>query len=249
MEIKQKKNILEEFLNQEAEHARFTLIGDFACFLFYRKRGNLMSFYKANFEFVRLKEIFRGEPEWEKAFALFHCLTLRDRVTAEHSLEVGYYAAKIASNMGLDGSRYFLAGMLHDIGKINMDDNPLKSNEVLSTKERKNLKQHVLTGVLLLSELGFGKDVVQFCLRHHERLNGTGYPFNVNAKNTSIEGKIAQVADVFSALTSTRKYRNRVCNFREAFEIMKTDNGAFDQKVLITLEESIDYELKNPIYA
>jgi putative nucleotidyltransferase with HDIG domain len=198
-----------------------------------------MGFYKANFEFVKLKELFKGEPEWEKAFALFHCLSLRDRMTAEHSIEVGYYAAKIAETLGLEPSRYFLAGMLHDIGKINMSEHPLKSEEVLTRKERKTLKEHVLLGVLLLSELGFGKDIVQFCLRHHERLDGSGYPFGVSKENTSIEGKVAQISDVFSALTSNRNYRDKVFSQEEALLIMRKDEEMFDKEILNILEDSV----------
>jgi putative nucleotidyltransferase with HDIG domain len=208
-----------------------------------------MGFYKANFEFVKLKELFKGEPEWEKALALFHCLTLRDRMTAEHSIEVGYYAAKIADALGLEPSRYFLAGMLHDIGKINMSEHPLKSGEVLTKQERKRLKEHVLLGVLLLSELGFGKDIVQFCLRHHERLDGSGYPFGVNEENTSIEGRIAQVSDVFSALTTSRTYRENVFSNEEALQIMKKDE-TFDQSIVDVLKNIIvKDQAQNRIYA
>lgn len=208
-----------------------------------------MSFYAANFEFIRMKEIFKGNPEWEKAFALFHCLTLRDRDTAEHSIEVGYYAAKTAEKLGIEPSRYFLAGLLHDIGKINMDDHPLKSDQLLTKKERLQLKDHVLQGVLTLSGLGFGKDIIQFCLRHHERLDGSGYPFGVDEKNISIEGKIAQIADVYSALTMYRDYRKtkKIYTANEALVILKketVERGTFDPGILNVFEEIITEEMQ-----
>lgn len=201
-----------------------------------------MRFYKANLEFFRMKEIFKGDVEWEKALALFHCLSLRDRETAEHSIEVGYYAAKIAEKLGLDTSRLFLAGLLHDIGKISMNDRILKTDGILSKKERQNLKNHVLSGVITLSELSFEHDIVQFCLRHHERLNGSEYPFGVVEADTPIEGKIAQIADVFSALTSERLYREnkKVFSFEEAIKTMKEDSTSFDQEILVILEELIE---------
>ncbi|RTR28189.1 HD domain-containing protein [Robertmurraya yapensis] len=207
-----------------------------------------MSFFQAKFEFIRMKEIFQGESEWEKAFALFHCLTLRDLATAEHSIEVAYYAAKIADKLGLDASRYYLAGLLHDIGKISMEDHPLKTSEVLSEKERLKLHDHVLNGVLTLSELGFGEDVVKFCLRHHERQNGYGYPFGVDNENIPLEGKIAQVADVFSALTSTREYRENQKSFtlEQALEIMKDEmknKNAYDHSILSLFEEIVYQDL------
>lgn len=203
-----------------------------------------MAFYEANYEFIRLKEVYKGNPEWDKAFVLFHCLSMRDRYTAEHSIEVGYYAAKIAEQLELDVNRFFLAGLLHDIGKINMEDNPLKSDNILSEKERKQLKRHVLSGVLTLSELGFGKDIVQFCLRHHERMDGSGYPFGVKEENISIEGRIAQVADVFSALTNFRSYRSKhkIYTYEDAIELMRKDAtvGIFDLRVISILEGIID---------
>lgn len=200
-----------------------------------------MNFYEANYEFIQMKELFKGDPEWEKALALFHCLTLRDRATAEHSIEVGYYAARVAEKLNLDTSRYFLAGLVHDIGKINMNDHPLKTCDVLSKRERNVLKGHVLHGVLTLSELGFGEDIVQFCSRHHERLNGSGYPFGIEDKNTSIEGRIAQVTDVFSALTSKRKYRenHKSHSCKEALELMKEEakeEGTLDHNIINILE-------------
>lgn len=212
-------------------------------------------FYKASFEFLKMKEIFKGEPEWEKAFALFHCLNLRDTNTAKHSIEVGYFAAKIAAKLNLDPSRYFLAGLLHDIGKIDMDDHPLKSGEILTVKERSKLKDHVLHGVLTLSELGFGKDIVQFCLRHHERLDGSGYPFGVCEELISTEGRIAQVSDVFSALTSPRKYREnpKAYSYDEALLVMKNDyiqQGIFDGNILNILVTVIqDEKQKEQRYA
>lgn len=200
-----------------------------------------MSFYEANFEYIRMMEIFKGDIEWEKAMALFHCLSLRDRETAAHSIEVGYYAAKIAEKEGLDTSRYFLGGLLHDIGKINMSDHPLKSEDRLSKEERTHLKGHVLLGVITLSDLGFGQDIVQFCLRHHERLNGSGYPFGIAHDDLAIVGRIAQVADVFSALTTTRKYRENKQSYthEEAFILLKEQKGAFDLKIVEILESVI----------
>ncbi len=214
-----------------------------------------MSFYEANYEFIKMKEVFKGDIEWEKAFALFHCLVLRDRATAEHSIEVAYYASKIAEKLNLDPSRYFLAGLLHDIGKISMNDHPLKTDAILNKKERKALNEHVLHGVMTLSELGFSRDIVQFCLRHHEEPGGAGYPFGVGEAHISIEGKIAHVADVFSALTSPRKYRtnSRVFSIDEALLLMSKEmetKSAFDYEVFQILTELVhgeSFEMK--IYA
>ncbi|OIJ09400.1 hypothetical protein BKP35_16210 [Anaerobacillus arseniciselenatis] len=212
-----------------------------------------MSFTKANYEFVKMKEVFKGDMEWEKALALFHCLTLRDRETAQHSIEVGYYAAKIAEKLGYDTSRYFLAGLLHDIGKISMADHPLKSGDVLTKQEKNRLKEHVLHGVITLSDLGFGNDIVQFCLRHHERLSGCGYPFNVGGDRIPIEGRIAQVADVYSALRMPRKYRenSKAYSQKEALDIMKKgmDKGDFDLNIMSILEEIVMQEQDNYQFA
>lgn len=143
--------------------------------------------------------MYKGDAEWEKGFTLFQCLLLRDRKTAEHSLEAAYYASLIAGQLGLNQDRYFLAGLL-TIGKMEMNDHPLKSDKKLGKKGWKKLYDHLFHGVLFLSEFDFGKDIVKFCLRHHERLNGTRYPFSINKEDIGIEGRIAMIADVFSAM-------------------------------------------------
>lgn len=205
-----------------------------------------MKFIKtsAHLQLINLKEIYKGDPEWEKGLALFRCLSLRDPVTAEHSLEVAYYAALLANRLGLGANRYFLSGLLHDIGKIEMDDDPLKSHRLLSKQEIKDLKAHVLQGVLLLSELGFGKDIVQFCIRHHERLDGTGYPFSLGRENISLEGRIAMIVDVYSALTSVRTYREnkKIYTPEEAITYLKEEaikDEKFDMKLLELFEDLI----------
>lgn len=183
------------------------------------------------------------EQEWKTGKSLYHCLHLRDSHTAEHSLMVGKVSYEIGKRLKYeDPERLFLAGVLHDIGKIEMEDSILKSSRVLSEEDKKILWSHIYQGGFLLQELGFKRDIVDFCSYHHERLNGKGYPFGIT--DVPREGKIAMVADVFSALLLPRPYRKQkgYYNKAEAMAILKQEQEetqGYDPLVLHHLEDCI----------
>lgn len=201
--------------------------------------------------FFKLTKKHEHNKQWEVGRALFQCLNMRDIWTSEHSLLVGYYSYQIAQKLNLDKDSYFLAGVLHDIGKIEMSDVILKTNKFLSKKERKLLNNHVLQGAILLGEFNFEPLIVNFCSQHHERLDGSGYPFGIEQSNFNIEGRIASVADVFSALTTSRKYRDDVTyNEQEALNIMlkeQEEKYIFDPGILSVLKMYVHKDRSAPI--
>jgi len=235
---------------------RFSLMGNLRLFLIKkRERGKKMRLKEAIKRYMYLQHTYKNDIEWEKGIVLFQCLSIRDRETAEHSLDVANYSYLLAQKLGLDADRFFLAGLLHDIGKIDMDDSILKSQKKLNKFERLVLSEHVIQGTLLLSAMEFGEDIIEYCQRHHERLNGQGYPYALSADDVdiSITARIAMIADQFSAMTNKRKYRdnNKVFSHQEALDIMfdEAEQGILDENILNELASILNIDIEQPKFA
>lgn len=112
--------------------------------------------------------------------------------------------------MGLSKDRIAgvrLAALLHDIGKISVPDEILNKPGQLTDAELSVIRDHAQVGYDLLKEIEFPWSVAQIVLQHHERINGSGYPFGLSGKDILPETKILSVADVIDAMTSPRPYR------------------------------------------
>ncbi|MFD2216399.1 HD-GYP domain-containing protein [Metabacillus endolithicus] len=194
--------------------------------------------------FVKLMQKNSKEREWEMGYVLFQCLNMRDPRTGDHSLLVAYYSYKMGQILNLNKEQLFLAGLLHDIGKIEMSDEVLKTDKKLSKVERKQLKNHVLQGVFLLSEMEFDSNIIEFCSQHHERIDGSGYPLGIKHGKLSLIGRIANVTDVFSALTAKRKYNHDDSySTLESLKLMEAQQ-AFDPGALSVLSMVVQSDSK-----
>jgi PAS domain S-box-containing protein/putative nucleotidyltransferase with HDIG domain len=135
---------------------------------------------------------------------------MRDPYTAGHQRRVTILACAIAEEMGLtagqfDGLR--LAGLVHDIGKINVPVEILNKPGRISETEFNIIKTHPLAGYNVLKGIEFPWPVAQIVLQHHERLDGSGYPQGLKDGGIMLEAKILAVADVVEAMASHRPYR------------------------------------------
>ena len=136
---------------------------------------------------------------------------LRDPYTANHEKHVGDLAKAIAKQMGLSKDRQqglLISGYLHDIGKIIVPVEILSKPGKISDQEYDLVKNHVIAGYDLLKEVTFPWPVAEIVLEHHERLNGSGYPYQLGEDKISLEGRILAVADVVDAMSSHRPYRS-----------------------------------------
>ncbi|GAN32075.1 MAG: HD domain-containing protein [Candidatus Brocadia sp. AMX2] len=134
----------------------------------------------------------------------------RDPYSAGHQKRVAHLACCIAEEMGLSKDRIAgvrLAALLHDIGKISVPDEILNKPGQLTDAELSVIRDHAQVGYDLLKEIEFPWSVAQIVLQHHERINGSGYPFGLPGKDILPETKILSVADVIDAMTSPRPYR------------------------------------------
>ncbi len=130
--------------------------------------------------------------------------------TASHSVRVADVAKFIASSLGLNQDqcqKIEIAGLLHDIGKLNIPDHILEKPGPLDPSERAIMNQHSYETFEILRHIKGLQQIADWAAYHHEGLNRSGYPFHPHEQELTIEARIIAVADVFQALVQNRPYR------------------------------------------
>lgn len=141
---------------------------------------------------------------------LSHIIDFRSRFTATHSAGVASTAAMLAEYAGFsqDECRLMLiAGYLHDLGKLAIDSAILEKPGKLDPAEFNAIRAHTFFTYQLLSHIQGFETINRWASFHHEKLNGTGYPFHLKAASIPAGSRIMAVADVFTAITEPRPYR------------------------------------------
>lgn len=142
--------------------------------------------------------------------AMINMIEQRDTYTAGHTERVALYAERIAQELELpekEISRLVAAAKLHDIGKVVTPDSILLKPGALSGLEYELIKEHVLAGYEVLSTIHAYKELAEIVLCHHERYDGSGYPYGKKGGEISMLGHILAVADSFDAMTTNRIYK------------------------------------------
>jgi putative nucleotidyltransferase with HDIG domain len=172
--------------------------------------------------------------------ALTAALDAKDPYTQGHSDRVAKVSLAIAEKLNLsDKKRETIeyAALLHDVGKIGIEDAILRKPGPLTEGEYIIVKQHPVIGFDIVSKVDFLKEIAGLIRSHHERCNGSGYPDGKKQTDLPIESLILAVADVFEALTSDRPYR-KAYSVEEALTIMENEgNQYYDMKVINALKE------------
>lgn len=146
----------------------------------------------------------------ETVEAIAATVEMRDPYTAGHQRQVADLAVAIASKMGLDEQRtqgIFLAGIVHDLGKISIPAEILSYPGRLSEMQLMLVRSHAQVGFDILKDVHFPWPIAQMVLQHHERLDGSGYPQGLKGDEILLEAQIISVADVVEAMASHRPYR------------------------------------------
>ncbi len=188
----------------------------------------LESELKASLE--RLKRTLEGTI---KAFA--SAVEKRDPYTAGHQRRVAQLARALALEMGLDKDRVdgvYMAGLVHDIGKISIPGDILTKPGRLTPLEFELIKDHPLVGYEILKEIDFPWPVAEVVLQHHERLDGSGYPQGLKNGEILPEARIVAVADVVEAMSSHRPYRPALGVEAALEEIKKGSGVLYDSQVV-----------------
>jgi putative nucleotidyltransferase with HDIG domain len=159
--------------------------------------------------------------------ALSSAIDLKDSYTHCHSERVAKLAVMLATAVGLDAtdrSTAYLAGLLHDIGKIGVSEAVLKKPGPLTPEEYAHVMTHVELGVAILREVRWLHHLIPAVRHHHERYDGRGYPDGLKGEEIPLLGRILAVADAFDAMHSDRPYRPRR-SFQEMQSILKAGAG------------------------
>lgn len=179
---------------------------------------------------------------------------LKDPYTVGHQSRVSMLACKIAEKMGVSPNdsyylQIFVSAHLHDIGKIAIPSEILVKPGKLWGEEHELIKKHPEFSAVILKDINLPWDIKTAILQHHERLDGTGYPFGLTDKDICPEAKIITVADVVEAMSSFRPYRAPIGIFRAIDEIRKNSGIYYDKKVvdatIAVFEDGFIFERQN----
>ena len=135
---------------------------------------------------------------------------MRDPYTAGHERRVAEIAVAISAELGFDNNQQEgirVASYLHDVGKIKIPAEILSKPGKLTTNEYNLIKEHAQAGYDVLSRVHFPWPIAGVALQHHERMNGSGYPQQLQGGRIIIEARIIAVADTVEAMSSHRPYR------------------------------------------
>jgi HD-GYP domain-containing protein (c-di-GMP phosphodiesterase class II) len=193
--------------------------------------------------FNDLKELFVGSLK-----ALTNSIDAKDQYTRGHSERVAlisrWIAERIAEHELLDEDqihRIYLAGLLHDIGKIGIDESVLRKSGKLTPEERACIRRHPSIGASILRGIKQMREIVPGVLCHHERIDGQGYPDGLKGDEIPLTGKIVGLADSFDAMTSRRTYRDAMSVEHALEEVRQGLGTQFDLRIgTIFLESDID---------
>ncbi len=168
-----------------------------------------------------------------EGFAL--ALEAKDEDTHGHSVRVADFARKTARQMGLVAeqvSEIYHAGLLHDIGKIGMDDYILQKLGGLTAKEMDRVKKHPEIGARIIKPLPFLNNLAPLILCHHERYDGSGYPAGLKGDNIPLGARILSVCDAFETMLSGRGQMPKMSIDQAIEGLKKGVNIQFDPKVV-----------------
>ncbi|MFH1562669.1 MAG: HD domain-containing phosphohydrolase [Nitrospirota bacterium] len=152
-----------------------------------------------------------------------------------HCERVADYSAKIAQELGLDAENVEttkITAFLHDLGNIGVSNQILHKKGRLTIEEFENVKRHTAIGAKILEPICSKKEIIEGIKFHHERMDGSGYPWALNDKMVPLIAKIITVADVYDAMTSTRPYRKAFTPEDAISELKRGCGYEFDGKVV-----------------
>ncbi len=167
--------------------------------------------------------------------SLSQAIDAKDRYTRGHSDRVTEYSMMIAEGMGMsrdDVKNVRLAGILHDIGKIGINEKILLKQGKLSDEEWEIIKKHPLIGEKILEHIDEIREILPGIRNHHEHFNGEGYPDKKENDNIPLLGRIIAVADAYDAMISERPYKPAYSSDEAIKELRRCSGKQFDPGIV-----------------
>jgi HD-GYP domain-containing protein (c-di-GMP phosphodiesterase class II) len=185
---------------------------------------------------TRNKEMFLGSIRM-----LANAIDEKDPYTRGHSERVAFYSALVAKHMGMGAEeveRVHLSGIIHDVGKIGIEDKILRKPAALTEEEYEIMKQHPRKGEKILEAVPLLKQMAGAGLMHHENVDGSGYPDGLRGDEIPLLGRIVSVADAFDAMTTDRPY-SKAMTFEAALARLRFLAGKkFDPDCVTAIEKA-----------
>ncbi len=177
-----------------------------------------------------------------QAFAT--AIDAKDQYTKHHSFRVANYAAAIAQEMrwnDKDVEAIYVAGLLHDIGKLSLDVDLINKGDGLTPEEQEKIRRHSEVSYEIVARIRLPwRDVAWYIRHHHERPDGMGYPDSLAEQELSDGDKILSLADAYDAMTSDRPYRQRLSHTEAVQEIRRCEGTQFDGRIASVLFKLIE---------
>ena len=169
----------------------------------------------------------------------------RDTGTNEHSCRVAELAEALALALGCSQERardIYLAGKLHDIGKVAVPDSILRKRGKLTEAEWETMRRHPSIGANVVSHVGSLARLAPIIRSHHERFDGAGYPEGLRGHEIPLEARIVAVVDAYDAMISDRPYRLRMSASGARQKLRECAGTQFDPEVVAALDHHLDGE-------
>ncbi len=178
------------------------------------------------------------------SYVFSQIIDFRSQFTARHSAGVAKTAEQLAKLIGFspyECKMMLIAGYLHDLGKIAINNDILEKNGKLDDAEFNEIRMHTYYTYRLLERIPQFSEINKWASYHHERLDGTGYPFHIKGDNLPLGSRVMAVADVFTAIKEDRPYRIGMRD-EEAIRLLQrmAENHALDEKIVYILIENFE---------
>ena len=191
-----------------------------------------------NLQLGELRETYNG------VLTLLQHFISKDEYTEHHSYRVSVYASRIAAHLRLSADRIEdvrAAGLLHDIGKLDISRDLLYKAAQFTPEEYQEMQKHVDKGVAMLETVGGSlRRVIPIVLSHHDKFDGSGY-HTTRGGEIPLEARIISVADVYDSLTSDRPYRKAMSPFEAKDILLKGRGTDFDPYVVDAFVEAFKF--------
>nr|WP_232542961.1 HD-GYP domain-containing protein [Streptomyces sp. QHH-9511] len=175
--------------------------------------------------------------------ALVQAVDIKDRYTRGHSERVGRASVLIARELGMEEDRLEVvrfAGILHDVGKLGVPTRVLRKDGPLTPEERRIIELHPEYGHEMVRGIGFLGEARSAILHHHERMDGSGYPYGLSGAQIPEFARVVAVADAFDAMTSTRCYSRARPVEKAVAELERCAGTHFDPRMVRALVRALD---------
>ncbi|MFJ3878843.1 HD-GYP domain-containing protein [Streptomyces sp. NPDC090077] len=182
--------------------------------------------------------------------ALVQAVDIKDRYTRGHSERVGQASAMIARELGMGDERLEtvrIAGILHDVGKLGVPTRLLRKDGPLTPEERRTIELHPEYGHEMVRGIGFLGEARSAILHHHERVDGSGYPYGLSGEQIPVLARVVAVADSFDAMTSTRSYSRARPVATALAELERCAGAQFDPAMVRALVAAIGRHGWHPV--